>query len=466
MRIKNLFNELKNVKMTETEKSHIRAQLVQLTGAHVFSPKTAKPTLEQYRTKNQPGIRKSPYSDWSFTSNFRTVGAAVLVLILASTGVSFAAEKTLPGDLLYPVKVNVNEEVRGALTISNTDKMDWEKERVVRRVIETEILIKTNNFTPKRKAEAETALKTQMATFAAAAAETSVKDPNAVIAATAELEPALKVHQEVITNLTADMKVDATSNDTENILSTVARGITAASQQETVAIDVAVDKNPSTLVALTDDKITSAMNAIDASAPEKKIIDADAAVKGDVETKIDSKSDIKTDTTTDPGTGSKTDVKVDIKVDTKSIQAPEVQSKESTSAKVSTPSLMSATLEKVSDAAPTPDPKEILAAAKEKLRQARILREKGDLKGALTLAQDAYKDMVALKLQAKLATKKAIEDAKVEPTTISTTKGEVKGAQTDSTSSTTTNSTTDTKTDTKTDATSTATTPPSSILKN
>lgn len=461
MRIKNLFKELKSVKMTETEKSLIRARLVDLSGFQ-----TAKPTVDKYR---------SPYTTWSFSTNFRSVGAGVFILLLASTGVSFAAEQTLPGDILYPVKVNVNEEVRGALTISNTNKMDWEKERVVRRVVETETLLKTNKFTPKRKAQAETALKTQMATFAAAAAETSAKDPNAVIAATAELEPALKVHQEVISNLATDITVDVNATDTENILDTVALGITAASQQETVAIDVAVDKNPDTLVALTDDKITSAMNAIDTSAPEKEIVAADAAAKADAEaaketestTKIDEKTDdttntpsetkptevqtkelppVPADTKSDSKTDTKTDAKVDVKADAKIV-----------------PSLMSAT-----DTAPAPtpalDPKEVLATAKEKLRQAKILREKGDLKGALTLAQDAYKDMVALKLQTKLAAKKAAEDAKSAPQTESKTetksevKGEVKGAQTETAPTIETSPKTDLKVET--------TTPLSTILKN
>lgn len=44
------------------------------------------------------------------------VGALVVVLVASSAGVSYAAESALPGDLLYTVKVKVNEPVAQALS--------------------------------------------------------------------------------------------------------------------------------------------------------------------------------------------------------------------------------------------------------------------------------------------------------------------------------------------------------------
>ncbi|MBP6926133.1 MAG: hypothetical protein KBB70_00360 [Candidatus Pacebacteria bacterium] len=417
--IKTIFNQLKSVRMSAEEKSQMRITLVSLSENPNLAP-ASKPTVEQYRTK------RSPLSTWSFANSFRTAGAGVFILLLASTGVSYAAEKTLPGDFLFPVKVNVNEEVRGALTVSHEDKMNWEKERVVRRVVETETLLKTNKFTLKRKTDAEAALKTQMATFATAAAETSVKNPNAVIAATAELEPELKVHQEVIANIAASSTFAATTEETATILDTVALGITAASQQETVAIDVAVDKNPDTLAALTDEKISGAMLAIDTSEPEKAEQQeaqeakesADASTISTMSTETDAASttdtkpvdseqtketgettsDTKNETPKDPTLTAENPIG-DTKADTKTDSKAELKM---------APSTLSTTV--MTAAAPEPlDPKEVLAAAKIKLQQAKVLREKGDFKAALVLAQDAYKDMVALRIQSKLAKKAAKE---------------------------------------------------------
>jgi hypothetical protein len=437
------FKELKNVKMTRDEKSRIRHTLVTLTKSRMSDYR--QPTKSPFAT---------PVKSWGLAHNFRAVGAAVLILILASTGVSFAAEKTLPGDLLYPVKVNVTEEVRGALITSSDAKMDWEKERVVRRVVETEILLKNDNLTPKRKIQAEAAIKTQMATFATAAAETSEKNPNAVIAATAELEPALKVHQEVIANIAATS--DAHSVATSEILSTVALGITATSEQETVAIASAVTNAPDTFAMLTDAKISGAEFAIDTSdinIKEEKIKEdekAEVATMSALGTEI-TKEDIKTDPTeavvdpakinpsplsiVEPATGT---LKSSITNDT-TLQSEDVASPTAT----------------LKMAAPvTLDPKEVLANAKAKLAQAKVLREQGKYKEALTLAQEAYKDMVALKLQAKIVNKaKSEESGEKIP-------GEVKGTQTEIKTEPKTETKIETKTEVKTEI------PKAPILKN
>ncbi len=432
MKIKNIFNQIKKIQMTEQEKSGMRIYLAKISGTNL-SKLTAQPSLHQYRTG-----RPSPFHTWSFASNFKTVGLAVLSLLVASTGVTFAAEKTLPGDLLYSVKVNVTEEVRGALISTNKGKMVWEKERVVRRVEETETLLKTNKFTPARQAEAETALKTQMETFATAAAKTSVADPNAVIAATAELEPALKVHQEVIATIASNVD---TKGDAGTILSTVALGITAANEQESVAIDVAADKNPDTIAALADEKISGAAFAIDdsisagdsVSTTESQETDTDSAsavVTSDEKNLTDTESIItlntKTDTKPEPESkpSSKelipdTSIKSsdDIK---KTITTNEVVVDTATGSPIS---LLSA----IETSVPAPiDPKVLLSNAKAKLLQAKALRDKGDFKAALVVAQDAYKDMVAIKVQAKIIKKDAT------PSKTTPSRGEVKGVKTES----------------------------------
>ncbi len=49
----------------------------------------------------------------------------VLAIIGSSTGISYAAESALPGDLLYPVKVGVTEPLRGALATTPQAKTEW-----------------------------------------------------------------------------------------------------------------------------------------------------------------------------------------------------------------------------------------------------------------------------------------------------------------------------------------------------
>lgn len=74
------------------------------------------------------------------TRKYMPVFGILLAASLAFGGVSFAAEQALPGDALYTVKVDVNEEVRSALTVSPKAKAEWEARRVERRMEEAEQL--------------------------------------------------------------------------------------------------------------------------------------------------------------------------------------------------------------------------------------------------------------------------------------------------------------------------------------
>jgi len=62
-------------------------------------------------------------------------------LLIASTGgVAYASESSLPGDFLYSFKVDVVEEVQGALRFTPERKAEWDAERMQRRFKEAEQL--------------------------------------------------------------------------------------------------------------------------------------------------------------------------------------------------------------------------------------------------------------------------------------------------------------------------------------
>ena len=57
-------------------------------------------------------------------------------MIALGGGASFAAESAVPGDMLYPVKVQVNEQVRAALAVSAEADAEWEATLAERRLDE------------------------------------------------------------------------------------------------------------------------------------------------------------------------------------------------------------------------------------------------------------------------------------------------------------------------------------------
>lgn len=74
------------------------------------------------------------------TPNYMMASIIAAVLLVLGGGASYAAENSLPGDLLYPVKVTVNENVRTALSLSETGKVKWEAKVAERRLEEAEQL--------------------------------------------------------------------------------------------------------------------------------------------------------------------------------------------------------------------------------------------------------------------------------------------------------------------------------------
>src|SRR6056297_835594 len=80
---------------------------------------------------------------------------ALLVLII----VPIMAERAVPGDTLYAVKVKINEEVRSSLTLDPYEKIEWETVRINRRIAEAKLLAKEGRLTEAAEAEAAAAVK-------------------------------------------------------------------------------------------------------------------------------------------------------------------------------------------------------------------------------------------------------------------------------------------------------------------
>lgn len=83
-----------------------------------------------------PTVLRTHPALWSW---HRPVFAALSFLFIAS-GIFYSAEQANPGDFLYPVKVDVGENIRGIFAISEESQMLWQITQAERRMQETEIL--------------------------------------------------------------------------------------------------------------------------------------------------------------------------------------------------------------------------------------------------------------------------------------------------------------------------------------
>src|SRR3989344_5060788 len=90
-----------------------------------------------------------------FNLKFKPMPILIAILIALGGGVSFAAEKALPGDALYPVKVNVTEQVRGFATLDARAKVEWEATLAERRLKEAEDLAAEGKLDSETRARLE-----------------------------------------------------------------------------------------------------------------------------------------------------------------------------------------------------------------------------------------------------------------------------------------------------------------------
>ncbi|HRH55850.1 MAG TPA: DUF5667 domain-containing protein [Candidatus Paceibacterota bacterium] len=123
-----IFEQLKRITLASETRARVRAALSEYADLHTMPERGAAPAL-------------SPLS--VFFSRTRSVyaGALALVLVIAGgTQASLAAEGSLPGDLLYPLKVSLNEPVAMVLSVSSEQKAELSARFASRRVDEATAL--------------------------------------------------------------------------------------------------------------------------------------------------------------------------------------------------------------------------------------------------------------------------------------------------------------------------------------
>lgn len=95
-------------------------------------------------------------SSWHIHS-FKTVIAVFVIMIFGVGGSSLAAQGSLPGNFLYPIKVNINEGIKTAI-LSGPARTAYEVERVKIRIEEAKQLVAQDKFTPQVQEQLATRL--------------------------------------------------------------------------------------------------------------------------------------------------------------------------------------------------------------------------------------------------------------------------------------------------------------------
>lgn len=240
--------------MSKRERERIRASLV------TYMEQGRSPRLSPYSTQ-------SPYVFLSLKQGSRALAfLLILVMIVGSGGsLSLAASRSLPGDLLYPVKLSVNEELAVSFAGSVEKKAEVQKARIKTRLEEATTLKASGKFTPTNTEIVQKAFVDQakeLNTTIDSLQESG--DEETVLAVTQDLLPTLVSFKEASTTLALPDEpvatVDGTtidsllvttepisiSSDTEGLIESTA---VATSEKATTAMDVPTSLSLDTIVA-------------------------------------------------------------------------------------------------------------------------------------------------------------------------------------------------------------------------
>lgn len=116
-----------------------------------------KELLVAHMEKNplRGGKKTAWYAPFTFLFSKPVVGLALCITLVTGVSTSYAAESALPGDVLYPVKVNVNENVHALVLFSDESKAQWELERANRRIVELQALEKRGQVSEELHSQME-----------------------------------------------------------------------------------------------------------------------------------------------------------------------------------------------------------------------------------------------------------------------------------------------------------------------
>ncbi len=124
-------------------------------------------------------------------------GSFVLLLAL---GVSYLAERAIPGDALYSIKVGFNEELRSTLARGSYEKVVWETERLNRRLAEARLLANEGRLTEEVEAQVASAVKVHSDNARKEIENLKLTDKDEATLASIELTTALDVQTTSLRN--------------------------------------------------------------------------------------------------------------------------------------------------------------------------------------------------------------------------------------------------------------------------
>jgi hypothetical protein len=190
----------KTIRMRAAEKRALRERIVSYMEYHPMrvplADAAAAPQGAPASLASEPFVTMR-LSSWQF----RTFAGVFSLMFMI--GVPAFAERSVPGDALYLMKVNVNEEVLGSLTWDSAGKVAWEAERVERRIAEARLLAQEGKLTEETEAQLAETVREHTESASREIATLRETDAESAEVAQAALESTLEVQTAMLATETS-----------------------------------------------------------------------------------------------------------------------------------------------------------------------------------------------------------------------------------------------------------------------
>lgn len=210
--------DIRNLGMNKTEKDIMLSKLEAYTNER---PATIRPNFWQENFRWYSFVHSSRMAYTAFLLIFTVTGSSLLV----------ASQDSLPGDLLYSVKVNVAEKAVGVTIFDPIAKVNWEAEKVERRLQEIEILAVQGGLNTKLSESIQVKLEEQTQSFYETVAITeSLGNSQSTNSLRLDFEAKVETHGRILE------KIEKTSKSEQKEEISKFRNSIMANQNDTISI--------------------------------------------------------------------------------------------------------------------------------------------------------------------------------------------------------------------------------------
>lgn len=162
---KDIIRKVKSISLTRSEKESVKRRISAFMEAHPVRKEDESRLLN--KGQESPSAYRPVRSPYAILLTYKKkfMPIVLLIALLLGGGTSYAAERALPGETLYPVKVYVNEEIRDLLAVSDKSGAEIATWMAERRLKEVEKLLGEGKLTESTAVAMEARIEKHLASF-------------------------------------------------------------------------------------------------------------------------------------------------------------------------------------------------------------------------------------------------------------------------------------------------------------